>query len=262
MAIALCQSLAPSCDLEAIQSIPDCYPACQFGFESAWEMLQGMPGVDEQELRFCALLTTGEAGFQVWPGLYEQGYRTFKWKIGVESVRLEQDRCLRLLQALPPDCQLRLDANGGLTLAEAEDWLKFCDRLETAAHSPRIEFLEQLLPVENFSTLQSLSQDYATPLALDESVASLNQLRDCHAQGWTGVYVIKPAIAGSPRLLRSFCQQYDLDIVLSTVFETEIGRRASLNLASALGCRQRALGYGVQHWFPDSYRQIAPVRIL
>lgn len=260
MAITLCRSLAPACSLAAIQAIPDNYPACQFGFESAWESLHDQQDVDEQVFSFSALLPTGEAGFEAGLNLYEQGYRTFKWKIGVESVRLEQDRCLRLLAALPPDCRLRLDANGGLNLAEAQDWLNFCDQQQ--AKSPSIEFLEQPLPVENFSVMQSLSRDYATPLALDESVANLTQLRHCHTLGWTGIYVIKPAIAGSRRLLRQFCQQHDLDIVLSTVFETEIGRRASLTLARDLGRTPRSLGYGVQHWFTDSPRQIEPLRFL
>ncbi len=256
-AIAFCTVLPPILSSEAIFSIPETHPACQFGFETAWELLQ--PNQPSQRpntaLTYCALLPTGDSAFEAWETLWQQGYRTFKWKIGVDSGQVERDRVQLLLTLLPPDCQLRLDANGGLTLKEAQNWLNFCDR-HFQSHPQNnhagIEFLEQPLDPSQFQLMQQLSEDYATPLGLDESVASLSQLRQCYEAGWTDVYVIKPAIAGSPQALRTFCRQNPLDLVFSTVFETAIGRQASLNLAQELCYSQRALGYGVNHWLPDS----------
>jgi O-succinylbenzoate synthase len=115
-----------------------------------------------------------------------------------------------------------------------------------------VEYLEQPLPPDRFADLLKLSARYVTPLALDESVATLEQLKTCYEQGWRGIYVIKPAIAGFPSHLRQFCQTYAIDAVFSSVFETAIGRQAGLKLAAELGNCDRAMGYGIAHWFNES----------
>ena len=98
--------------------------------------------------------------------------------------------------------------------------------------------------------MTQLTQAYRTPLALDESIATLQQLQHCHRQGWQGVMVIKPAIAGYPQALREFLQHHPIDAVFSSVFETEVGRNAALRLAQDCGIR-RAVGFGVEHWFVE-----------
>jgi L-alanine-DL-glutamate epimerase and related enzymes of enolase superfamily len=91
---------------------------------------------------------------------------------------------------------LRLDANGGLNYSQAETWLKTCDNvLGIPNFSVKIEFLEQPLPVTQFEEMLELSAAYATPIALDESVANLDRIQECYDQGWRGIFVIKPAIA-------------------------------------------------------------------
>ena len=107
--------------------------------------------------------------------------------------------------------------------------------------------------------MQQLSAQYRTPLALDESVATLPQLQACCDRGWQGIVVLKPAIAGFPSQLRQVCCDRALDWVLSSVFETAIGRQTIFQLAADLrteAVRQgrplvsRALGFGLHHWFP------------
>jgi len=96
-----------------------------------------------------------------------------------------------------------------------------------------------------------LGDRYSTPIALDESVANLQQLRDCHARGWRSIFIVKAAIMGSPGLLREFCQIHPVQLVFSTVFETGIGRRAALALAHELNHPDLAIGFGTHHWFTD-----------
>jgi hypothetical protein len=129
-----------------------------------------------------------------------------------------------------------------------------------------IEFIEQPLPPDQFSELLTLSQNFQTAIALDESVSSLKQLKECYELGWRGIYVIKSAIIGSPRQLESWFKNKAIDAVFSSVFETSIGQQAVLALAQelnncdhkvALGDRKaalpdRALGFGVNQWFQDS----------
>jgi len=151
---------------------------------------------------------------------------------------------------------LRLDANGGLNYSQAETWLKTCDNiLEIPDSSVRVEFLEQPLPVPQFDEMLALSAVYKTAIALDESVANLDRIQECYNQGWRGIFVIKPAICGSPSQLRKFCQTHNIDAVFSSVFETQIGRQAALNLATELSPNSRALGFGTDDWFDDKNQE-------
>jgi O-succinylbenzoate synthase len=97
-----------------------------------------------------------------------------------------------------------------------------------------------------------LSNYYSTKIALDESVATLQQLENCYQQGWRSIFVIKPGIVGSPSRLRKFCQQHQIDVVFSSVFETAIGRQAALKLAAELSSNHRAVGFGINHYFTGS----------
>ncbi len=201
-------------------------------------------------LTYSGLLPAGEAALLAWQPLWQQGYRTFKWKIGVYATAKELEIFELLTQALPDKAKLRLDANGGLKLQEADLWLWTCDNVNANDElSLEIEFIEQPLSVDHFPEMLELSTTYTTAIALDESVATLNQLVTCYQQGWQEIFVIKPGIVGSPSRLRQFCQQHKIDAVFSSVFETAIGRQAALQLAAELSQRNRAVGFGINHFF-------------
>jgi O-succinylbenzoate synthase len=256
-ALEFCHELSEEITQEMIFSIPDQLPACQFGFESAWEInRRGAEGAEKEEnlsinnLSYSGLMPAGEGALQIWQKLWNDGYRTFKWKIGVYPIAKELEILERLTQTLPASAKLRLDANGGLKLKEANLWLRACDNIKANEQlSLEIEFIEQPLSVDQFEAMLELSYGYKTAIALDESVATLNQLATCFKQGWRGIFVIKPGIVGSPSRLRQFCQQHKIDAVFSSVFETAIGRQAALQLAAELSQANRAVGFGVNHWF-------------
>jgi len=273
-----CHQLGEEISTETIGLIPDELPACQFGFESAWQEINlGLmqAGEKNQFLRqtrnpvssrnrvsknkpsflttnYSSLLPTGKAALDSWPNLWNQGFRTFKWKVGVSSIQEEMEIFKQLIHALPTEAKLRLDANGGLTWKTATEWLKLCDKLgDNLGDNWQVEFIEQPLPVGEENAMLELSKQSSTPLALDESVATIKQLETCYNLGWRGIFVIKPCIAGFPSRLRHFCQQHNLDVVFSSVFETAIGRKAALKLAAEIPQCKRALGFGVNHWFKE-----------
>ncbi len=238
-ALNYCRQVSTEITAETICSIPDSLPACQSGFESALEA----KNQNYSQLTYSGLLPAGIAALQQWSVLWEQGYRTFKWKVGVYPIAEELEIFAAITHSLPESAILRLDANGGLTYDEANIWLQACD------NSKVIEFIEQPLGVEKFEQMQQLSNCYQTAIALDESVATFNQLQACYQQGWRGIFVIKPSIVGFPSRLRQFCQNYNIDAVFSSAFETEIGRKSALNLAVELSNPNRAVGFGISHWF-------------
>ncbi|MEM1172618.1 MAG: o-succinylbenzoate synthase [Cyanobacteria bacterium P01_H01_bin.35] len=251
-ALDFCHQLPKEITTETIFSIPDNLPSCQFGFESAWENIKQVDIEEQEELKnpnfYSALLPGGKAALEIWQQLWQKGYRTFKWKIGVDKIQTELEIFQQLVKELPTEINLRLDANGGLTFEEAKQWLEICENLKI------IEFIEQPLSVDKFPEILELSNSYSTPIALDESVANLSKMQQYYQQGWREIFVIKPAIFGSRRELRNFCKNYSIDAVFSSVFETNIGRKAALELATELQTdlrKNRAFGFGITQFFDE-----------
>ncbi len=243
-ALRWCQQQPEILSQQNSQTIPERLPATRFGLESAWLDLTYYstdPAPLTLDLPRCGLLPTGPQAFDHWSQLWTQGFRTFKWKIGVTDIQQEQQWCRELQQQLPASARLRLDANGGLTLAQALDWLAEIDPTQ-------IEYIEQPLPATAVSELLQLQKGSPIPIALDEAVTTLTDIKTWYNRGWQGLYIIKPAISGWVSELMTICQTYPIDIVLSSVFETKVGYYHAIQLVKQLG-HPRALGYGVNHFF-------------
>jgi o-succinylbenzoate synthase len=243
-AILWCQQVGDVITTTQIYQIPDYLPACQFGFGSALTAFNSAPSATAAMPDLSALLPSGAAAIDRIPALSAQGYSTFKWKIGVVPIAEEVAIWKQLMTALPETFKLRLDANGGLTDAEARQWLEVCSQ------EPRIEFIEQPLGVDSIEQMQALAQIYDTPIAIDESVATFALLKSAYAKGWRRIYVIKPGIAGFPWRLAEFITKYQLDVVFSSVLETNVGRDAAFRLASELKLT-RSMGFGLDEWFAE-----------
>jgi len=190
------------------------------------------------------LLPTGDGAVPALEACLAEGFVTAKIKIGVEDRNLEMRRVERLCGLLPDGGRLRLDANGSLEVSAASSWLEF------AAALP-VEFLEQPLAPTDPDSLLGLAADFPTPIALDESVVGVDDLKRWRDRGWPGLFVIKPALAGDPRELRAEMGEDD-PFVFSTAMETAIGHRSSLRTAF-LNPSRRALGFGVGAFFPDTH---------
>jgi o-succinylbenzoate synthase len=220
--------------------IPDNLPATQFAFSAAipygYEPLE--PVMDD--VAWSVLLPAGERVLEAWQRPWALGHRTFKWKIGVAGVAEELAIFDRLLTALPQGAKLRLDANAGLSYDDACIWL-------SSLPVKSIEFLEQ--PVASLSEMLRLAERFEIPLAVDELVSNLGRLQDCYEQGWRGIYVIKPCIAGSLGDLANFIQDRQLDVVLSSSLESSIGQRAILRWVSEQKLMNRAAGMATGSWF-------------
>ncbi len=243
-AILWCQQIGDNITTAQIYQIPDYLPACQFGFGSALLAFNPASSATASTPDLSALLPSGAAAIARIPALSARGYSTFKWKIGVLPIA-EEVAIWRQLMMVPRVAKLRLDANGGLTYAEAQQWLEICSQ------EPRIEFIEQPLGIDSIEQMQELAQIYDTPIAIDESVATFTLIQAAYAQGWRGIYVVKPGIAGLPWRLAEFITQHRLDVVFSSVMETTVGREAAFRLASELKLT-RSMGFGIDEWFADS----------
>ena len=234
-----CQRLGNTIAPTEIQQIPDDLPCCQFGLGSALANYQGqLQATAPTRLTGCQLLSTGAAALAQIATL-SPSPQTVKWKIGVQAPTLEQNWLAKILAELPIGTRMRLDANGSLTEAQAHQWLAFLDQINMTQDNVTIEFLEQPLHPKQADQLLGLSNNYQTPIALDESVCHLAQLQAWNERGWLGFYILKAAILGNPQQLNDWLINNPIQAIFSTVFETEVGRGMLLNLA--------------RHWNAESY---------
>lgn len=156
------------------------------------------------------------AGAAVLPALEEglsSNAQTLKWKVAAGDDAQERQLLEAVLERLPEGARLRLDANGGWDRATAAAW---ADRL---AGEPRLEWLEQPLAEDDLEGLEALAA--RLPVALDESLRRHPWLR----QRWRGWQVRRPALEGDPRPLLAALAAGRAGWMVSTAFETGVGRR-------------------------------------
>lgn len=215
-------------------------PACRFALDAAMDELRpdGPRDVPARRLPVVALLPAGTAAQPVLQRQLADGFRHFKWKIGVDPAPAEQALFRDLAAAAPADARFRLDANGGLSVEEAAGWL------ELLGESGMADFLEQPLPTSQFEEMKSLQKTSRIPIALDESVSGARQFEEAHRRGWQGLYIIKPAIFGAMREGEALLPPLRPRIIISSVFETSVGYETVLRWASRWQSETFAAGVG------------------
>src|SRR5690625_5011904 len=213
-------------------------PACVFVVDSAMAAFrEDSVELPRRKVAVAGLLPAGEAALESLPGQIEGGFTTFKWKIGVGRLKVEQEIFRKLKAAAPNKIRFRLDANGGLSLEETIDWLEFLDENEA-------EFLEQPMAPSEFNEMNRLLERFRTPIALDESVGNARQFEAAHNRGWRGLYVVKPAVFGALREGVALLPALRPRLIFSSAFETSIGFEANLRWASRWQPEDRAAGFG------------------
>lgn len=247
------QGLDGSISQDRLERIPEMLPATRFGLGSAIDHLGTLerdPGPPYQFLN-TALLSGGEVACEQLETAVGNGFRSAKYKLGSLDLEMEIRLIRELLDRLPADGRLRLDANGSLQPDALRPLLRALDRDE------RLEFLEQPLPPGQEPEMEQVGRGHRTPLALDESVVHPDELA-FWAQGgrWSGRFIVKPSISGSPQELWPLLVDLKERVVVSSSFETGIGTQACLRLASRAGIRA-PVGFGTLAYFDDDLGLLA-----
>lgn len=228
---------------DMLDGLPRDLPCCRFALASARWMISE-PAL-EYSFANCALLPAAERAILGLERAVDSGYRCFKLKIGVTDAETEQAVVDQLLDGLPPEGRLRLDANGALDVARTRMWLEF---LKGRAG---VDFLEQPLPSGEEETAAEIANEFQTQLALDESVSATGQLVTLvSARMWKGPIVLKPLLIGDPLALPRMLGPLNNRMIVSSVFETGFGIHNALRVADAVGVNDAA-GFGTLSFFDD-----------
>jgi O-succinylbenzoate synthase len=237
--------------LEAYLAGPACPPSLGFALGAALAEADGLvggegapapaPGASAPGQRWrpappgAELLPAGEAMLPALEQLLHRADRasgplsvnplsvnplSVKWKVAAAADGQERALLELLLKQLPANARLRLDANGGWSLATAWGWA------ERLAGEARLQWLEQPLASHDQAGLEALAA--RLPVALDESLQQRPQLR----HSWPGWQVRRPSQEGDPRPLLAALAAGQPRLMLSTGFETGIGRRWLHHLAA------------------------------
>ena len=175
--------------------------------------------------RSAILLPSGNSFLPKLDSIIEQSQKeneilTLKWKVAISPNNVEKILMHNLLERLPRNSRLRLDANSGWTRQEALYWSNYF------INDSRLDWLEQPLPIDDIEGLFTLSKQ--VPVAIDESLLKYPLLKS----QWKSWQIRHPALEGDPRILMKELHQTISHISISTAFETGIGRRCINHLAA------------------------------
>jgi o-succinylbenzoate synthase len=154
------------------------------------------------------------------------GYACFKLKVGLPD---DADRVAAVREAVGPWPALRVDANGAWSVNEAV-------RAIRAIEDHDLEFVEQ--PCRSLRELAEVRQRVSTPIAADESVTSMRDLRRALDLEASDVVNVKLAGAGGFNAARELVREaraHGLDAFLSSTLDGPWGIAAALQLAASEG---------------------------
>ncbi len=173
------------------------------------------------------------------------GFRTIKIKVGRKNFEDDFEIIKNIRIETGKNINLRLDANGKWNTNKAASYLKKLEQFD-------IEYIEQ--PVNSISNFAEISKGTAIPLAADESLRSYKDATNIINNNLAPVLILKPMMLGgltTAMKIINEAEKKDLKIVITSSFETSIGRSIAVFTAGILK-KQTAHGLAVTDYFKDT----------
>jgi L-alanine-DL-glutamate epimerase-like enolase superfamily enzyme len=144
-------------------------------------------------------------------------------------VQSEIERIAAVRDAIGPAMHLRLDANEAWHLEEAIAILSECVPYD-------IQYVEQPLKARDLAGMRALRQAVPIPIAVDESLHSLESAQLVLDNAAADILIIKPQLAGGlsagQRIIQAAFER-GIDSVITSAIEAGVGLVAALHLAAA-----------------------------
>lgn len=161
----------------------------------------------------------------------DAGYRILKLKVG-QDIAKDLERIAAVLDVVPKDTRIRLDANQGWHAKEAVNRIG-----EIEAMIPNLEFIEQPVPAGDLEGLKFVTQRVKTPIMADESSFSPQDVIRLLEAGACDLINIKLMKAGGihrARLMADIAALYDVPCMLGCMLESNISVGAAAHVAGGL----------------------------
>jgi L-Ala-D/L-Glu epimerase len=165
----------------------------------------------------------------------ERGIGTLKLKIGRDPTSdVERVRAVR--EAVGGDVRIRIDANTGYTVPDA---VRIIDRLTNVD----LEYVEQPVARWDLRGLAAVRRSTNVPIMADESLHTIRDAVEMIALEAVDIFAIKLIKTGGltqARAISAIAAAHNIDLVVISPFETQIGAAAGLALALAAPTGHRA----------------------
>ncbi|WP_127792175.1 o-succinylbenzoate synthase [Agromyces sp. LHK192] len=168
------------------------------------------------------------------------GCRTAKVKVAASDQTLAQDvaRVRAARQALGPEGRVRLDANGGWNVDEAEHAIHALAEFD-------LEYVEQPCPgIDDLAEIRLRTKYMGIPIAADESVRRVDDPLAVAEAGAADLLVIKAQPLGGIRRALSIVEAAGLPVNVSSALDTSVGLAMGAALAAAVPHLEYDCGLG------------------
>lgn len=194
--------------------------------EDAW--LPRPPAVRDRIPVNATLPAVGPAAVAGVLARYD-GCRTVKVKVAERGQTLADDVArVREVRTLLPDARIRVDANGGWNVDEAETAIRALERLD-------LEYAEQpCATVPELAELRQRVHRIGVPIAADESVRKATDPMAVVAAKAADVLVVKAQPLGGVRRALAIVAEAGLPAVVSSALDSSVGLSQGAALAAAL----------------------------
>ncbi len=153
------------------------------------------------------------------------GFECVKIKIGRNNFP-DLKSILDEIATFSPNLRIRLDANSSLSYQEAEE-------LIDVISGSNIDYIEQ--PLAGIEEMNSLALQRKVDIAIDEDIKTYEQAKEVIENTAIQVLVIKPSLFGGITKtinVIDLARNFDKKIVISSAFESSVGREAVLLIAA------------------------------
>jgi o-succinylbenzoate synthase len=158
--------------------------------------------------------------------IIKDGFRTIKFKIKDPTNLV---KVLKPYRETHPEIHFRFDANGSWPLEQGFEWATLLSEL-----SP--QYLEQPFPVGQERAMADLQSRIGFPLAADESCKDLDSVQYLHALRAAQTFILKPALIGSLREIKSlidWLKDHHYPFTITTLLESGISRKLITSICAA-----------------------------
>lgn len=178
--------------------------------------------------------------------IIQEGIDTLKIKVGVDQAK--EMEVISAIRAQFPKVKIRIDANEAWAPKNAIRNLELFEVYD-------IEYCEQPVSKYDIMGLKKVKNEVSIPIAADESAQSYNEAKLLIEEHACDVIILKPALFGRIKnclLIKELCTSNGIELVITTAFDTIIGRTITAVLAAYVGSDKFAHGLATGRYLQES----------
>lgn len=174
-------------------------------------------------------------------------YSVYKLKLVDKNIFKLKEKISNIENKIGKNSKIRIDANESLDITRA---IRLCKELEDY----NIEYIEQPLPKNELEDLSELRNHTQIPIAVDESLTSIESAKKIIEYQAADIFVLKPMLMGSYQSCIDIIkcgEESRIKTVITTTIGTEIERYSCIQIAFATDIKL-ACGFSTTSFLLDN----------